>query len=157
MDRQALPAPPRVVDNGCVSNVVDLLDHVEFAQARGAVMIAADPSQFDFVFDTYVMNMSEPVIDQSVPLVVHRRLHAAAAVMPAHDNVSNPQDIYRELQCRKTIEIAVRNHVGDIPIQKDFPEGSPIISFAGTRLSEHPIQKSGRLLIERRDKFRLRL
>ena len=120
-----MPAPPRVVDNGCVSNVVDLLDHVEFAQAGGALKITADPSQFGFVFDTYVVNMSEPVIDQSMPLVLHRRLHAAAAVMPAHDNVSNPQDIYRELQCRKTIEIAVRNHVGDIPMHKDFPGRQP--------------------------------
>jgi hypothetical protein len=105
--------------------VFDLLDHVELAQARGAFTITADPGQFGFVFDTHVMNMSQPVIDQSMPLVAHSRLHAAAAVMPAHNNVSNPQDIYRELQCRKTIEIAVRNHVCDIPMDKDFPGRQP--------------------------------
>jgi hypothetical protein len=37
----------------------------------------------------------------------------------------------------------MNNHISNVSVNKKLPGFAPIISFAGTRLSEHPIQSNG--------------
>ena len=72
---------------------------------------------------------------------VERRPHAAAAVVAAHDDVLHLQHIDRELEHREAVEVGVHDDVGDVPVDEQLAGRSPTIWFAGTRLSEQPIQR----------------
>src|SRR5437763_10632938 len=48
------------------------------------------------------------------------RAHAAASVMSTNDDVPDAQNIDRELQHRKTIQIARHDQVADVTMNKNF-------------------------------------
>lgn len=58
------------------------------------------------------------LIDQAVALTIHRRLDTAAAIMPADDNVTNPQNLDRKLQHRQAVHIRVCNEICDVSVHK---------------------------------------
>ena len=65
-----------------------------------------------------VMNLPKPIIDQAMPLAVERGCHAAAAVMPADDDVRNAQNLNRKLDHRQTVYIGVIDEIRDIAVNK---------------------------------------
>ena len=57
-------------------------------------------SQLGGVRFAHVLDVAEPVVDQAEPFVTQRRQHAAAAVVPADDDVPYVQHVDRVLRCR---------------------------------------------------------
>jgi hypothetical protein len=61
--------------------------------------------------------------------------------MPAHDDVAHLEDIHGELHHGQTIQVRVHDEIGDVPMNEQFSRRESTIWFAGTRLSEQPIQR----------------
>ena len=79
---------------------------------------------------------------------VERRAHAAAAVVAAHDDVLHPQHVDGVLEHGEAVEVGVDDDVGDVAVHEHLARRRPTIWFAGTRLSEQPIQRySGALAV----------
>jgi hypothetical protein len=64
--------------------------------------------------------MSEPIIDQAKLVVLQRGFDSTTTVVATHDDVFHFQIRDRVLDHRKTIEIAVNNDVGYVPMDKYF-------------------------------------
>jgi len=68
-----------------------------------------------------VLHVAQPVVGEAKFEILHRGLHAAAAVVPANDYVTDPQQIYRELKHRKAIEVSVDNYVRNVAVDEQLP------------------------------------
>jgi hypothetical protein len=77
--------------------VARLLDDVQFAQAIVAGGRVERLERRD-VLARDVLHVAEPVVDEAELLIVERRLHAAASVVAADDDVLHLQHVDRELQ-----------------------------------------------------------
>ena len=55
-----------------------------------------------------------------MPLAVQRRAHAAAAVVPADDDVADLQHVDRELDHREAVEVGVHDHVRDVAVDEEL-------------------------------------
>src|SRR5574340_1074505 len=67
-----------------------------------------------------VLDVAQPVVDQPQAVAEQRRLHAAAAVVAAHDDVLDAQHIHRELHDRQAVEVRMDHHVGDVAMHEHF-------------------------------------
>jgi hypothetical protein len=72
------------------------------------------------MFEPDIADVQQPVINQSQFRVFNRRLHAAAAVVAANDDVLDFQNVNGILNHRKAVEIGVNHQVGDITVNKQF-------------------------------------
>ena len=70
-----------------------------------------------------------------------RAAFTSAAVVAAHDDVLDREHLDRVLQDGEAVEVGVHDDVGDVAVHEDLAGARPTISFAGTRLSEQPIQR----------------
>jgi len=85
----------------------------------------------------------KPVVDQTVTFAVHRRCDTAAAVVAADDDVLDLQALDSELQHREAIHVGVIDEIRDVcDGQRPSPGARSTMTFAETRLSEHPIQRN---------------
>ena len=66
------------------------------------------------------MNRAQPVVDQTVLLMFKSRAHATASVMSTNDDVPDAQNIDRELQHRKTIQIVRQDQVADVAMNENL-------------------------------------
>ena len=67
-----------------------------------------------------VLHVAEPVVGQPDSVAAQRGPDAAAAVMPAHDDMLHFQDIDRELKNREAIQVRVDDEVRDIAMHEDL-------------------------------------
>jgi hypothetical protein len=65
--------------------------------------------------------VAQPVVDQTELLVAHRGRNTAAAVVTAHDDVTDLQHVDRKLNDRQAVQVAVHDHVRDVAMNEDFP------------------------------------
>ncbi len=89
------------------------------SRSTRAVVVGNRP-QLLLVIALHVLHVPQPVVDQAVRLALHRRPHAAAAVMPADDHVLDLQHVDRELQHRQAVEVGVHDHVGDVAVHEQL-------------------------------------
>ena len=73
----------------------------------------------------HVLDMPQPVVDEADALVLQRRGDAAAAVVPADDDVLDLQHLDRELDHRQAVEIRVDNDVGDVAVNEELARQEP--------------------------------
>lgn len=118
MHCQLLASPPCFLDDCCFADVYHLLNHVQFTQAVVPLRLGGQPSQSSAVFTLHVLNMSQPVVDQSQAVVTESRQHATTAIVSTDDDVSNPQGIDSKLESRQAIEIGVYHKVGDVSMNE---------------------------------------
>jgi hypothetical protein len=97
-----------------------------------------------------VLHVSEPVVGEAHARAAHRRLHAAAAVVPDHEDVLHLQDIDRELHDRQTVEIGVNHHVGDVAVDEDVArqQSDDLVGRDATVRAPYP--QIGRRLLARK-------
>ncbi len=90
------------------------------------------------------VDVVQPVVEQPELMALERRLHAAAcAIVAADDDVAHPQCFDGILQDGEAIEVDQHDLVGNIAMDEHASPGSmPVISLAGTRLSEQPIHST---------------
>jgi hypothetical protein len=77
-------------------------------------------AQVAAVFLVDILHVTQPVVGQTDPLAGHRRVHAGAAVMAAHDHVLDAQHLDGELQHRQAVQVRMRHDVGDIAMNEEF-------------------------------------
>jgi len=65
--------------------------------------------------------MPQPIVTEPDTVAAKCCAHTAATVMTSHDHMPDFQDVHRELQHRKTIEIGMNDKIGDVPVDKQFP------------------------------------
>src|SRR6185369_10087986 len=97
VDPRPAASLPRVLDDARLAEVVDLLDDVELDQAAEALVVAEIDQRVREV-ELGVLDAAQPVVDQAVPRLAHRRAHATAAVVAADDDVLDREDVDRVLQ-----------------------------------------------------------
>src|SRR5258708_37856812 len=64
--------------------------------------------------------MAQPITHQSQILFFNHRPDAAAAIMAAHDDVLNLEDVNGKLDDRETIQIGMDHQVGDVAMDKEL-------------------------------------
>src|SRR3954447_20718573 len=106
VDVDDLVAGPGILNHRRLADMSRLLEDVELAQAidaRGHV----EPLEGRILGIGDVLHVAQPVVDQPELDVVERRLHAAAAVMAADDDVLHPEHVDGVLQHRQAVQIGV--------------------------------------------------
>ena len=98
----------------------DLHRDIEFAQAACLRFGRAAALEIVLVELGDVAHMANPVIDDAALARCERGVDAAAAVVPAHDDVTDLEHIHCEIKHGKAIEIAVHDKVGDIAVDEHF-------------------------------------
>ena len=94
-----------------------LLDDVQLAEAIHTVG-PVETVELRMLQVRDVLHVAEPVVDEPPPDPVQGRLHAAAAVVAAHDDVFHMQSVNRVLEHRQTVEIRVHDEVGDVAVDE---------------------------------------
>ncbi len=72
------------------------------------------------MFEPDITNVQQPVVDQTQFRVLYRRLHAAAAVVAANNDMFDFQHINRILHHGQTVQVGVDHQVGDVTVYKEF-------------------------------------
>ena len=143
VDRQRLPAAPRIADDGCLADVASLLDDVQLAEsieARRGIGFGVDGRSVTVL---NVLHVAQPVVDQPERIAAVGRLDPAAAVMTADDDVLDPEHVDGVLQHRQAIQICVHHHVRHVPVNEqlarekpdDFIGGHPAVGTADPEVS----------------------
>ena len=120
-----LAALPGILDDGRVANVGDLLRDVEFAEHVQALGFVFDRVQYAAVSLVHVLNVAQPVVDQSHLAAKKRGANAAAAVVAADHDVLDIEHFDRVLNHGQTVEVRVDDDVGDIAVHEQFARLKP--------------------------------
>src|SRR5258707_5018460 len=73
----------------------------------------------------HVLNMAQPVLDESELTILQRRQDAAATVVAADDDVLNAQHVNSELNCRKTVEVGMHHDISNVAVHKHLAGHQP--------------------------------
>lgn len=65
-------------------------------------------------------DMAKPVVDETEPLAAHGEADAAAAVVPADDDVLDLEYLYSELHHRQAVQVAVHDDIGDVAVHENL-------------------------------------
>ena len=103
-----------------MADIIDLLNHVQLTEAINPSFVIRAVSEGRRIAMIRILDMQQPVVDQTSGTFTDRHLYTAAAVMPADDDVPDPEHIHRVLDNRKTVEVCVDDKVGDITMHKEF-------------------------------------
>jgi hypothetical protein len=109
---------PGVLDDRRMGNVGNLLFDVDLAQAAEPGGLIGFRVQLLPASLINIPNMTEPIIDQAVPMVPHGRRNPSAAVMSADDHMLDPKHIDRVLEDRKAIHVRMDDQISDIAMDE---------------------------------------
>ena len=121
MHRQGLAALPGILNDAVLGHMVNLLNHVELAQPIHPILNVCDLIKDRLMEVTHVLDVTQPVGDQTGTFVQQGRTDTATAIMADHHDVLDLQHLDRKLQHRQAVEIGVHHHVGNVPVHKQFP------------------------------------
>jgi len=108
-----------------MAHVHHLVHGVELAQAVGALGRVGEALQAIDVAVAHVLDVAQPVVGEAGLVVVHRRLHAAAAVVAHDEDVLHAQDLDRVVDDRECVEIGMHDDVGDVAMHEDLARREP--------------------------------
>lgn len=72
-----------------------------------------------------ITNVTQPIVDESMPLVVNRCLDPAASVVTAHDHVLNLKYFHSVVKNGEAIDVRMNDKIGHIAMDEDFPGKQP--------------------------------
>lgn len=119
MDLQFLSALPSIFNNGRAGNVVDIGDHIEFAQSIDS-RCGCKCIEFLCICIRRLPDLPQPIIDHSVADAIDGSADTTATVVAADDDVLDVQNFDRKLQYRQAIEIGLVYYITDIPVHEYF-------------------------------------
>jgi len=73
------------------------------------------------MFFAHILDVAQPMVGQSKPVPALHGPNAGATVMPTNNDVFDFQDVDGELQHGEAVEVAMRNHIRQITMNKHFP------------------------------------
>lgn len=118
MHRQLLPVQPRVLDRRCLANVQHLLDHIQLTQQIALLLLIVKGRDQRFVFLMHVLNVAEPIVNETQTLAAQRCSDTTASVMAADNDVLHLKNVNGKLNDRETVEIGVHHHIGNIAMHE---------------------------------------
>lgn len=118
VDGEFLATLPRRVRNGGLADVDDLLDDIQFAEAVGALGVAAITQEPGAVLLANVFDVPQPVVREAEPMAALDGANAGAAIVATDNDVFDLQHIDGELQDRETIEVAMRHDIGEVAMNE---------------------------------------
>src|SRR6266487_852096 len=87
---------------------------------RAPRLSVGERAELSIIFFAHVLNMPQPVVDQTMSLMLERRADAAAVIVSTNDDMTDAQHVDRELQNGKAVQVGVRHHVGNIAVDEDL-------------------------------------
>lgn len=108
----------RLLERGRLDNVAALLNDIELDKTIVSGVLVLDGVEFLLVQPIDVTDVSQPGIENAQVLRGHGRLDAAAAVVPAHDNVLDLEVGDSVLDHAHGVEVRVADQVGDVAVDK---------------------------------------
>src|SRR6266481_1868344 len=111
------------------------------------------------MFFTHVLDVAQPMVGQSKAVPALDCPDAGTTIMATNNNVFDLQNIDGELQHGEAVEIAMRNNIGQIPMNKHFPRQEADDLIGGHAAIGTADPKVGRRLLagEVLEEFRVRL
>ena len=110
---------------GCVADIVDLLDYVEFAEEIHLLLSIIDTREHILILFPHVTDMTQPIVNQTQLVVLHRGFHSATPVVTTNDDVFHLQDGDRVFKNRQTIEITVHDNIADVAVDQHLAWSQP--------------------------------
>ncbi len=120
MHRQALTTVPGILDDGGMTDVGHLLNHIQLAQAINPLLFGRQLRQLHPLLVIQVADRAQPAIDQTQLPVLHRCPDTTATVMPGYQDVFHLEHIHRVLDHRQAVQVGVQHHVGDITVNEQI-------------------------------------
>src|SRR5581483_8874970 len=117
---QLVAALPGAPNYRRLTDVDGLLDDIQLTQSVETFVPVGDAFEQRFILIPDVLDMPEPVINQTQPEFFHRGFDAAAAVMPADDDVSDPEDVNRKLNDREAVQVGMHDNIRDVAVDEHF-------------------------------------
>ncbi len=117
MHGEAAVARPGVLHDRRLADVARLFDDVQLAEP---VECGFRRQRFQRMVVSLadVVDVSEPVVDESKPSAIKNRAHTAAPVMARDDHMCHLEPIHGLVQHRNAIQIGVNDHVGDVSMNE---------------------------------------
>jgi len=78
----------------------------------------------------YVLNVPQPIVAQAQTGTPQRRIHTAATVMTADDDVADFEDVHGKLHHGKAVEVGMNDDVGDVAMNEQLA-GQQADNFVG--------------------------
>src|SRR6185295_3199396 len=97
VDREGLPSRPRFPHDGCPADIDHLLNHVQLAQSIVTLRFVGQAGELSLMLGADILNVAQPVVDQSKFIVAQRRQDSATAVVPADYDVLHAEHLNGEL------------------------------------------------------------
>src|SRR5437868_2415829 len=97
MQPDVLTAVPRVLNDRGLAYIDDLLAYIQLAKPVDLVLCFADVGN---LMVRRVLDMAEPIVDETVTLSIEGGQYTAAAVMATDDDVLDLENLDCELQHR---------------------------------------------------------
>ena len=119
VDGERLTALPGLVDDGGLRDIDDLLNDVEFAEPVRAGFVG-EGVDVGGVLEADVLNVAEPIINETDAALVERGGDTSAAVVANNDDVLDAEDIDAELEAGEAVQVGVDDDVGDVAMDEKF-------------------------------------
>src|SRR5690606_8751508 len=94
MDSQIVAFFPRVLDDRGSTKVENLLSHIKLNQPVYLFFRIGDIVDLLIVQTIYILDVTEPVVDQSILLTTQRRRHATTTIVTGDDYMLHLQHVY---------------------------------------------------------------
>jgi len=120
MNSQRLTPSPGILNNGGMANVLDLLDDIQLAHFINLLLKVFYPIHLILMLDISILDASEPVINQTILLIIHGSLNTSTQVMATDNDVFYLQVINGIMEHREAVQISMIDTVGDISVDKDL-------------------------------------
>src|SRR5215469_8498349 len=125
MNREILPACPRVEHEDIGSHILDLLNHIEFAQAVKPATLVLQRFELLAVRSGQLANGMQPVVDEPPTFTIDGGADATAAVMSDNHNVLHFEDVDGKLEHGQIIGILRRSEIGDVAVDEQLAGVEP--------------------------------
>src|SRR5450432_2550413 len=80
--------------------------------------LARQACELRLMFPLNVLNVSQPVVNQTQLLVTQSGEYTTATIVPANDDVAYAQDLDGELNGREAIQVSVNHQIGDVAMNE---------------------------------------
>src|SRR5690554_3719666 len=118
MHGQFLATLPGFLNNTVLAYVVYLLNNIQFTEAVNLIPLCRKIVKHRLITIPYILNMAQPVTNQSVAFIQQSRTDATASIMPYHDNVLNFQHLNSKLKHRQAVKIRMNDNIRHITVNE---------------------------------------
>lgn len=125
MDRQRLPVLPSVLYERRAADIMCLLKDIDLAQTIEAICRIRPCRNRQVMSFGGVLNVPQPIVNQTKRRSLVGGTHATAAIMAAHDHMLYAQHIDGVLQYREAVKIRVHHEIGDIAVDENLAGRQP--------------------------------